>query len=284
MSPEAKPAAQQGFPWLFFILTFAFSWALWIPFVISGKEVSLLAVAGGAFAPTIVGAILASVFRDRDGRRDFWKRVYSFRRIGGAWYAVIFLIFPVLVGLTLLIDYVIGGTFFSLQAAVRTLSQPVALAVFIAQMIVGGPLAEELGWRGFALDRLQAGWSALSSSLFLGVIWGLWHLPLFLMKGTTQGEMGLFTLRFWLFMVQVLPLSVLFTWVFNNNGRSTLAAILMHFMTNSTITLIVEIRHALPERIEIIRTVILVLAAVVVVLVWGPKTLTRKVAVSPAAR
>jgi uncharacterized protein len=282
MRPEVRPASHTGFPWLFFILTFAFSWALWIPFVISGREVSLLAIAGGAFAPTIVGAILASISRDRESRRDFWKRVYSFRRIGGPWYAVIVLIFPVLVGLTLLIDYVIGGRFFSLQAAVRTLSQPVALLVFIAQMIVGGPLAEELGWRGFALDRLQARWGALSSSLLLGVIWGLWHLPLFLMKGTTQGEMGLFTLRFWLFMIQVLPLSVLFTWVFNNNRRSTLAAILMHFMTNSTITLIVELRHALPERIEIIRAVVFVLAAVVVVCVWGPKTLTRKAVTDPS--
>jgi uncharacterized protein len=278
MRPHAQPVRQNGFPWLFFVLTFALSWALWIPFVVSGREVSLLAVAGGAFAPSIVGAVLASVSRDRESRRDFWKRVYSFRRIGGAWYAVIFLAFPVLVGLTLVIDYLIGGRFFSLQAAARTLSQPVALAVFVVQMIVGGPLAEELGWRGFALDRLQGRWSALSSSLLLGVIWGLWHLPLFFMKGTTQGEMGLFSLRFWLFFIQVLPLAVLFTWVYNNNGRSTLSAILMHFMTNSTITLIVELRHALPERIEVIRTAVFVLAAVVVVLVWGPKTLTRRAA------
>jgi uncharacterized protein len=276
MRAEAIPAPKKGFTWLFFVLTFAFSWALWIPFVISGKEVSLLAVAGGAFSPSIVGAILASASRDRGSRRDFWKRVYSFRRIGGAWYAVIFLAFPVLIGLTLLVDYFIGGRFFSLQAAVRTLSQPVALAVFIVQMIVGGPLAEELGWRGFALDRLQSRWTALGSSLLLGAIWGLWHLPLFFMKGTTQGEMGLLSLRFWLFFIQVLPLAVLFTWVYNNNGRSTLSAILMHFMTNSTITLIVEIRHALPERIEIIRTAIFVLAALVVVLFWGPKTLIRK--------
>lgn len=260
-----------SFPWLFFILTFGLSWALWIPFAVSGRPVSLAALAAGAFAPTISGILLATL---QHGGRDFWKRVVSFRRISGKWYAVIFLLFPVVVGLSLFIDFCIGGTFYSLKNALATVENPIALLTFIVMMLFGGPLNEELGWRGYALDRLQLRWGALTSSLVLGLFWGLWHLPLFFMRGTTQNEMGLLSLRFWTFFVQVLALSVLFTWVYNNNRRSTLSAILMHFMTNSTITVIVALGHALPQRIEVIRTFVLVGAAIVVVLLFGPRNLT----------
>jgi membrane protease YdiL (CAAX protease family) len=262
-----------SFPWLFFVLTFGLSWALWLPFVVSGREVSLFAIAGGAFAPTVSGILLAWLCGNS---RDFWKRVVSFRSIGGKWYAVVFLLFPVLVGLSLFIDFCVGGTFYSLQSAAATLTHPIALLSFVVMMLVGGPLAEELGWRGYALDPLQHRWNALTSSLFLGLMWGLWHLPLFFMKGTTQNEMGFLSLRFWMFFVQVLALSILFTWVYNNTRRSTLSAILMHFMTNSSVTLIVAVRHALPQRIELIRTGLLIGAAIVVVLIFGSSSLTTR--------
>jgi CAAX protease family protein len=273
MSEPLNRATPASFPWLFFAITFGLSWLLWIPFVVSGREVSLFAIAGGAFAPTFVGILLTSL---RGNRRDFWMRVVSFRQIGGRWYAVIFLLFPVIVALSLFIDFCIGGTFYSLKSAVSTVVHPISLLAFIVMMLGGGPLAEELGWRGYALDRLQLRWSALTSSLMLGLLWGLWHLPLFFMKGTTQNEMGLLSLRFWMFFVQVLALSVLFTWVYNNTGRSILSAILMHFMANSSITVIVDLRHALPERIEVIRTLLLVIAAVVVVVAFGQSRLARE--------
>lgn len=59
-----------------------------------------------------------------------------------------------------------------------------------------GPLPEELGWRGFALDRLQRRTTALRASLILGTLWALWHLPLFYMPGTYQAGLGAGTARF----------------------------------------------------------------------------------------
>jgi len=100
-----------------------------------------------------------------------------------------------------------------------------ALSIFFI-----GPFPEELGWRGYVLDRLQAKWNALGSSLILGVVWALWHLPLFFIRDTYQYNQGAWSEWFWLFMIGIIPLAVIFTWIFNNTRRSTLAIILFHFM------------------------------------------------------
>ena len=63
------------------------------------------------------------------------------------------------------------------------------LGSFLPLLIIG-PLSEEIGWRGYALERLQTRWNALTSSLIVGLVWALWHLPLFMMVGTSQYEFG----------------------------------------------------------------------------------------------
>jgi membrane protease YdiL (CAAX protease family) len=121
-----------------------------------------------------------------------------------------------------------------------------------------GPLGEELGWRGFALPRLLKGRSALSAGVILGIIWGVWHLPAFIIAGTPQNNMS-----FPLFMIGVVALSVLMTWAFKGTGGSVLAAALIHWTFN-TCTDMTRMPLAL------VSVGVLVLAAAVVVAVSGP--------------
>jgi len=114
------------------------------------------------------------------------------------------------------------------------LSAPSTIVPFLLGVFIYGPFPEELGWRGYALDRLQARWNALVSTLILGAIWALWHLPLFFIKDTLFYSQGAWSPWFWLFVVGVIPTAVIYTWIFNNTRRSTLAAILFHFMSNVT--------------------------------------------------
>ena len=137
--------------------------------------------------------------------------------------------------------------------------------------LIIGPLAEEFGWRGYALDPLQARWSALVSALINGVFWWAWHFPLFFMNGMLQNEWGVGTVAFWAYAVTVISLSVLFTWVFNNTRRSILAAILLHTMNNSTLNVL----SPLSDRVTLFTAGILALEAVTVVFILGAKTLTR---------
>jgi uncharacterized protein len=114
----------------------------------------------------------------------------------------------------------------------ETTGSPLALLGFAAFVLVFGPIPEEIGWRGYALDALdalQARWSALSASVLLGVAWALWHTPLFFVAGYyadgSPPEPVLFT-------VAILVHSVVYTWIYNHTERSVLAMIAFHVMVN----------------------------------------------------
>jgi uncharacterized protein len=110
---------------------------------------------------------------------------------------------------------------------------PLAVANFGLVLLVGGPLGEEFGWRGYALPVLttKLGWR--SASLIIGVIWGLWHLPLFFMSSTPQAHMPLA----W-FVVSTIAQSVIFAWVFRHSGQSIVPALVMHTSINAWMNII----------------------------------------------
>ena len=260
--------------WLFFALTYGWTWLFWIPAALIGQEAStpvmLLRYLGG-IGPVVAAIILAYIAQSKEGRRDYWQRVIDFRRINVKWYAVVFLAVPLLTAIAALLDLLLGGSGIQLEAMSGFVSCPWAILPFVAFILLFGPLPEELGWRGYALDRLQIKWSALSASLVLGTVWSLWHLPLFFIEGTYQNELGLGTLSFWMFLIDMVPKAILYTWVYNNTRRSILSAVLLHFMVNFMGEL-----FGLSDRAELYQVLLWVAAAMTITIIWGPKTLTRR--------
>jgi membrane protease YdiL (CAAX protease family) len=229
--------------WLFFALTYVLSWMFWMPAALFGQDFTSSAWAIpyllGGFGPSVAGLITVYRTRDKEGRRDFWRRVIDFRRISPRWVLFIALIFPALFAISFLLARLSGEPWPGLDTLRHIAANPSVLLGMVVLGIVAGPLSEELGWRGFALDRLQHRWSPLVSSLILAPFWWLWHLPLFFMRGTTQQtSWGFGTREFWLFLIGIVPLSIILTWVYNRNDRSILAAILLHFAYNFTLNLV----------------------------------------------
>jgi uncharacterized protein len=101
------------------------------------------------------------------------------------------------------------------------------LPLFLVILILTDGLGEELAWRGFALPRLLTRHNALAASLILGVLWGLWHLPLIWTEGAPM-----YQLPVWLFLLDITAKSVLFTWVFLHTRGSALIAVLLRAATN----------------------------------------------------
>jgi membrane protease YdiL (CAAX protease family) len=101
------------------------------------------------------------------------------------------------------------------------------LPLFLVILTLTDGLGEELAWRGFALPQLLSRHNALAASLILGVLWGLWHLPLVWTEGAT-----LYQQPIWLFLLDITAKSVLFTWVFLHTRGSVLLAMLLHGATN----------------------------------------------------
>ncbi len=177
--------------------------------------------------------------------------------------------------LAVLLDIALNGNAVLAQIGKRVspfIAAPYTVAPFLLRVVIYGPIPEELGWRGYILDRLQARWNALVSSLILGAVWALWHLPLFYIIGMNPhyGQ-GAWSLWFWLFMVEVVSTAVIYTWIFNNTRRSTLGAILFHFVSNVT----AEFTNATAGT-NFSATLLLIIAAVIVVAFWGARTLTTR--------
>ncbi len=271
MNTNAKASGSKwSSVWIYFAVAFGVSWLIEIVLALSGIDMKaasgpvLLSLA--VLGPAIAAVGLTYLTQDKMGIHDYWLRIIDIRRISLKWYLVIFLLPAALNGIAALLDFLTGGRGWTFGAQVGQFSANPFYLIIIAFL---APTLEEFGWRGYALDRLQLRWSALVSSLILGFFWALWHLPLFFIKGTYQYSLGVGSLAFWTFMISVIPITIFFTWIFNNNGRSTLSAILFHIMIDVTAEV-----FSITERAYTYFVVLTVMAAIAITMIWGAKTLT----------
>jgi membrane protease YdiL (CAAX protease family) len=220
----------------FFIMAYAFSWVILIPYVLSvwgvlKGDFTFLFVLNAFTGPALSGLMMTRITDGTAGVRRLLRRCIQ-PRAGWQWYAFVLLGIPALylLGIALL-----PGALASFQGAtVRTLV--VYVVTFVITVFLGGPLGEEPGWRGFALPRLQARHGALWGTLILGLLWTGWHLPHFLtpvQRGGPGTGWAAFLTNFPIFLVLVMSLAIIFTWVFNHTGGSVFMAILLHASINS---------------------------------------------------
>ena len=259
-------------PWVFFSLALGWSWLCWTPLALLGlglgTPAGLICGLLGLLGPGVAGITCTYLTQGNQGRRDYWTRVIDVKRVGAKWYATIFLFVPILFALAVLLDILSGGTGGQWEeSALRIAAQPWAIVPIALGIFFVGPL-EEFGWRGYVQDRLQEHRSALMSSLILGPIWSVWHLPLFFIPGTYQQGLGVGSLSFWLFMIGIVPLTVIFTWIYNHTNRSTFAIMVFHFMVNFTGQMV-----AFTKRADVYSIVLWLGAAVGVSLASGSQML-----------
>lgn len=262
-------------PWIFFVAIFAWSWGIWgIAVLLRTSVESALGVVLlflGGFGPLVMGIAFTILTKTRAGQQDYWERIIGIKRISLKWWLTLLLFVPILNGLSALIDVLLGGTGAVwgetlLNARINPLG--LFLSAAFATLV---PFIEELGWRGYALDRLQAKRSAFTATIILGTVWALWHFPLFFILDSYQASLGVGTLDFWLFMIGTVLLNFAFTWLYNNTHRSILAVILLHGMINFTGEL-----FDITERAVAVSILLWFLTAVGITAFWGPKTFTGR--------
>lgn len=264
--PSQTSLSKPKFPWLYIILSYGWTWLFWIPIALTRQDYQesplLLGVMFlGLCGPAIAGITLTYYEQGRIGTRDFRERVFDYRRIRPVWYALIFLLFPVLHLISITINNWLGGTPPKFEFIKEAVSVPIgAVGVIILYLLQAG--LEELGWRGYMLDRLQARWRPLSASLILGVFHAFWHLPTFFIMGTNQSRWGL-GIETWLFFAFVLASSIYSTWCYNGNQRSILAVILLHTTANLFLD-----TFLLPGIGEWIFKILFTLSACAIIIVW----------------
>jgi membrane protease YdiL (CAAX protease family) len=133
-----------------------------------------------------------------------------------------------------------------------------------------GPSGEEAGWRGFALPRLQGHFTALTSTLILGLIWAAWHIPMWFIPGIPEGQ-----IPFWLFTIDKIATAIALTWIFNGTGGSLLAAGLLHLTQNLAININAQL-GLMPQDVGYCTIVALdVVLAILLIILTGPEKLSR---------
>jgi uncharacterized protein len=211
----------------FFVLAYALTWLAWSPWFLSRAGVGLLPYDGDDISdylnavalimgPTLSAFIMTGATEGREGIRRLLRRIILWR-VGLRWYFVALVGIPAIIVLSTL---VLPGALASFQAS----AVPTTLFLYVVAgpvfLFAGGPVFEEIGWRGFALPRLQRLYGPLVGTLVLGVLWGVWHLPLFLIPSWDTPHGSLLDVA--LFVILAVSIAVVITWVFNNTKGSIL--------------------------------------------------------------
>ena len=212
---------------IFFSLTFGWSWTCWLLTSIVKADSSYASSALfflGGFGPSLAAVAVVAMTGGRAGLSAWLARCLRWR---GNWGWMMLVFFSPLAVLTLA-----AAMHMALGGSVRPSPAMDHIALFIANFglifLVGGPLGEEFGWRGYALPGMQARLSWRSASLLLGSIWGVWHLPLFFVACSSQNQGSVVA-----FFVLIVATSVIYAWLFNRAKGSVLPLLVLHTASNA---------------------------------------------------
>ncbi|MEV7801625.1 type II CAAX endopeptidase family protein [Microbispora sp. NPDC088329] len=227
----------------FFALANLMSWAAWLPYVLSNNGLgvwdfdfpSLLGTT--QFAGVLPGAYLGPIFaayivtRVADGREGVrrWVGRMTKWRVGWVWYLVAALGVPAAIMVT---GLALSGDDLRMPPVAALVAYVPSL---LLQMVTTG-LAEEPGWRDFALPRMQRRFGPLGATVILGPLWGVWHLPLFLSQW--GGWPDVTWMRVGEFIAFASVFSVVVTWVFNRTGQSLPLVMLLHVSVNNFMSIV----------------------------------------------
>jgi len=261
--------------WLFFAITYVFSWLFWIPDALMANGVPMppafAEFLSSPFNPAAFGPLVAALFltcleNGIGGVIALLKRGINFH-FQKVWLIPIFALLPLIYGSAALLAQASGWMMLDFTNFSIPVIWPMA---FVSILFLGGPLEEEFGWRGYALDRLQERFNALTSSIVLGIFWALWHLPAaFAHKLMVGPEL------FWIFTIQIVLTSVLFTWIYNNTGKSIFTVLFLHTMNNFTHWLVIP-SMKMTLGIGVCSILVLAIAVTIILILWGPKKLVRE--------
>jgi membrane protease YdiL (CAAX protease family) len=216
----------------FFVIAFALAWLIEVPLALSANGilpklpllVFAIAIPVATLAPAASAFIVTGVTEGKVGVVRLLRRCVRWR-VGVQWYLFILIGIPIIV---LLGAIVVPGAAAAFNPVVAPLLAAYPLA-FVVTFFLGGPLGEEPGWRGFALPRLQSRMGPLRGSVILGVLWALWHFPLFWSGVWTPPTIP----NMIMFIVMITALTIIMSWVFNHARGSVLITMLMHASFNT---------------------------------------------------
>jgi membrane protease YdiL (CAAX protease family) len=250
----------------FYLLAFAISWSGYLPqtaysYGLIPFQSPFFFIIGG-LGPALAAVIIAFSVNGTAGVKGLFAGFLRWRA-GLLWYGLA-LFGNALVFLAAAYSPGSGGLDFGKVGPLYLLI-PLLLASFFMNMW------EELGWRGFALPEFQCSHTAFVSAVAVGVLWGLWHLPLLFMKGYPMASYPLIP-----WFIGIVASSVIYAWLYNNTSGSLLIVTLFHVGNNAAGSYLTGGINDMGS-FMVAQSMVLCIAAAVVTLAFGYKRLSRSV-------
>lgn len=224
-------------PVLFYVITISIALALGpIAAYLSRKKgmekYQLPLLLFGLCVPCVTAIVMIYGSQNQVLIQDFWERLFLFK-MSLPYLMVILLLMPCVLLLATGISLFFGGSAdqFSLADQFSVMKGSAILGIAIPLLLA--PVIEELGWRGYGVDSLRAYMNLLTTSVVFGVLWAVWHLPAFFIKGYYQNQLWDLGIVYVInFFVSVFVVAILMNWVYYKTGRSIPAVILFHMILN----------------------------------------------------
>lgn len=251
---------------VYYILAFVISWLGWIPqtlyargtFLLDSPLLSLLAGAG----PTLAAVIVLLILRDRVGIRGLFGSLLKWRASPG-WFVFVFGFWVLVTAVALGIGAFLGRT----PPALEKFAWGSLPSIFL--MMLFSNVWEEIGWRGFALPRLQERYSDLAIVFLMGVLWSLWHLPLMLNPSSLMAGLP------WAGeLIFSLALTVIYTWLYLHTAGSLLFVSLFHAVSNTAAFVLLEMGVYQSSYWPVVA--LTTVCALGIVMVYGPRRFIRR--------
>jgi uncharacterized protein len=256
------------------ILAYTISWAVELPLATSAQGWLQLPVPFAlhylaAFGPMLAALIVTAATEGSTGIRHLLAGLVKWR-VGLGWFLFSALSPIALFIVAVIAGYVTNGTWpdISLLGDVDYLPYLGIVGALVLWLFTFG-VGEEVGWRGYALPRLQKGRSALAATLILGTAWAFWHVPAFLYRDTYRA-MGL-AAGLPILTLSILAASIVFTWLYNSTRGSLLLLILFHAQFD-----LLSVSRAGGEAVATIMSAVVMIGAVLVVILFKPANLSRE--------
>ncbi len=222
---------------LFFLITLLWTWTLgFLPVLFHFKSPVLKTIcfiAAGP-APSFMGLFFVFKTYDKEAKRDYFSRCFNIKRMGIKWFIITLIFFSLITCTSLFIGVLLLKNEVPKMLWIHlSIKQPYLIPILLFLSLNSGPVNEEFGFRGYALDKLLVRFGYVRASLILGFIWAIWHLPWYFTPGQVQYELFQSSLLdAFMFIPATVLLSFVVSFVYLNTGRSILAGSLVHMMAN----------------------------------------------------
>ena len=244
---EQKRIVKRKITILYLIITLLLTWILQFMPILMGMDVENTSISSfdyssiffgiGGVMPSLVGVIFVFIFYTKEGVKDFLKRCFVPNKeciaailisLGLVWFEV---------AVTQLISKGFGAEALEFEGLKLIVKNPLYLFYFLFWGIISGPFSEEFGWRGFLTDRLFNKEKLLQMSLFIGFVWGIWHLPLYFYPAQIQHDwfvrnpiLGMS------FVVSCMSTALVYTTIYVIAKRKVFAIFFLHMFKNIILT------------------------------------------------